>query len=726
MRPALIYPPLTDPTCGYHSLCYLDSYARAQGQAAATIIDANIEAFHHSYTDVPYDWLMRQASVPSVFDGRMPAAAAAAIRLRAGEVSPEQTAEAVRVLQDPVRFYDYPRYQHAVETVTGWMNTLGAAGLPGQFHNGFDFQPYDHFNPSSVRDLTDEATLARLSNAFTPYYQDRLLPRLVAGGHDVVGINITFVSQLPFALWMARLIRRALPGVFLMAGGTEVSDVWKYALDKNMVFQIFDVFDALVVGEGETAYLEILDALDAGRLPSGHPNVRLHPRHGIGRALPMFKYEQLATLPTPDYSTLPWEQYLSPEPFVYYSPTRGCYWNKCTFCDYGLNGDSPTSPWRQDPVDKMVTDVGAISQFAKFIYFSVDVLAPATILRFAERVVEIGLDFRWGAEIRLEKYWTEERCRTLKDSGCVSVSVGFESANQRVLDLIDKGTTPARVSQTIDAMTRAGIGVQMMGFTGFPSETVEEAMESVDFLREHRDKWTFGGLGTFMLTSGSIVAKQPERFGLRNVVPYPGHDIARALSFEQVGGAPGDRALAELEKAKAALTGNDLGRPWVGGTDCAHTYFYQDRYGMDIMTVVGLAQPDREVSYVLNGTVIPRPEPEVAQAYRYYFQWSASAGATPPGRFAFRRVDGQLHFIPDGLVPLLQLFTVPRTLPEAESALAAVPASVAQRAWEHLVSRRLVRAESRRDTVLAGGHPPVEQDRDGQPARPPDWVPQTV
>ncbi|GHG47836.1 B12-binding domain-containing radical SAM protein [Streptomyces griseocarneus] len=700
MRPVLIYPPLTDPTCGYHSLCYLDSYARAHGQAAAAIIDANIEAFHHSYTDLPHDWLVQQASAASVFDDRMSPTAVAAMRLRAGQVSPEQTAEAVRVLQDPERFYDYSQYQHAVETVTGWMNTVGSAGLPGQFHNGFEFQPYDRFNVSSVRDLTDEAMLARLSNAFTPYYSDVLVPRLVAGRHDVIGINITFVSQLPFALWLARLIRRALPDVFLMAGGTEVADVNKYAVDKNSVFQIFDVFDALVVGEGESAYVEILDSLDAGRLPSGHPNIRLHPRHGIGRALPVFTYEQLAGLPTPDYSTLPWDKYLSPEPFVYYSPTRGCYWNKCTFCDYGLNGDSPTSPWRQDPVDKMVADVTEISKFAKFIYFSVDVLAPATILKFAERVIESDVDFRWGAEIRLEKYWSTERCRTLRRSGCVSVSVGFESANQRILDLINKGTTLAQVSQTIDAMTQAGIGVQMMGFTGFPTETADEAMESINFLREHRDKWTFGGLGTFMLTAGAIVAKQPERFGLRDVMPYPDHDIARALDYDEVDGGLSERELVAVEEAKATLTGNHLGRPWVGGTDCAHTYFYQERYGADIMKVVGSAQPDREARYVINGTVIRRPEREVVQEYTYYY-WTGRGDSDQPGRFAFRRVDGRLYFIPDGLVALLQLFTVPRALPEAELAVSAMPPSVAQQVWDFFVSRRLVRAEPARENSAA-------------------------
>lgn len=691
MRPALIYPPLTDPTSGYHSLCYLDSYARAQGQAAATIIDANIEAFHHSYTATSYEWLTQQASAGSPFDERMSPDTAAALRLRAGQVSPAQTAEAVAVLQDPVRFYDYPQYQHAVETVTGWMNTLGAAGLPGQFSGGFEFFPHGRFNPSSLADLTDESLLARMSNAFTPYYCDELVPRLTAGGHDVVGINITYVAQLPFALWLARLIRRALPDVFLMAGGTEVADVWKYALDKRSVFQIFDAFDAVVVGEGETAYVEILNALDAGRLPGGHPNVRMHPRYGIAGALPMFRYERLAALPTPDYSTLPWDRYLSPEPFVYYSPSRGCYWNKCTFCDYGLNGDSPTSPWRQDPVDKMVADVGAISAFAKFIYFSVDVLAPATILAFAERVAAADLDFRWGAEIRLEKYWSVERCRTLKRSGCVSVSVGFESGNQRILDLIDKGTTPQRVSQTIDAMTQAGIGVQVMGFTGFPSETAQEAMDSVRFLRDHRDRWTFGGLGTFLLTAGSIIAKEPERFGLRNVGPYPGDDIARVLRFEQVGAPVDDGDLAKLEEAKAGLQRSDFDRPWTGGTDTAHTYFYQDRYGLAVTDVVGRpAAPDPQARYLLNGTVIGRPGAAVVKAYERHY--GAGTGASDrPGRFAFRRVDGRIFLIPDGLVPLLQLFIVPRRLPEAETALAAVAAAGIREAWLFLVGRRLVR-----------------------------------
>ncbi len=684
MRPVLIYPPLSDPTSGYHSLCYLDSFARARGQAGADIVDANIEAFHHTYSATPYDWLLSQRT--SAPDDRP---AARAHLLRVGTVTPDEVAGAVATFQDGERFYDYPTYRQAVETVTGWMNTLAASGLPGAFRDGFQLDPLGVISTSSVRDLTDEALLARLSNPFMPYYEQDLMPRLVAGGYDVVGINVTYESQLPFALWLGRLIRRALPDAFVVAGGTEVADVWKYALDKASVFTVFDAFDAVVVGEGETAYVEILDALDAGRVPSGHPNVRLHPRYGRAAGLPLFRYEPLADVPTPDYTKLPWDSYLSPEPFVYYSPARGCYWNKCTFCDYGLNGDSPTSPWRQDTVDKMVADTAAIAEFAKFIYFSVDVLAPATILRFAERVAESDADFRWGAEIRLEKYWSAERCETLRRSGCVAVSVGFESANQRILDLIDKGTTPARVSQTISAMTGAGIGVQMMGFTGFPSETTEEALDSVRFLRDHRDLWTFGGLGTFMLTSGAIVAKKPEEFGIRDLRPLPGHDIARVLTYEDTSGAADGTDEEKLEEAKAGLVSGDYGRPWLGGTDTPHTYFFHDRYGLGVVDVVS-AETSRDGRFVLNGALVPRPDQETFAAYQRLYNPGVKK-PLPAGRWAFRRTDGRIYLVPDGAAPLLQLFLRPSTLAEAGRALGGMPAAAAEQVWEFLLTRRLVR-----------------------------------
>lgn len=694
---ALLYPPITDPTSGYHSLNYIDSYARSRGLPAADLFDVNIEAFHHTYSDAGVAWLeqcQRTAPPPAAAEP-MPDALVRARALRGGPsgpgaADPGAVREAVRVLRDPELFYSYPHYNKAVNDVIAWMNYVGTAGFPGQFNGGFSLTPTPGVAVGSLAALTDEAVLATYSRPFQAYYDDVLIPRLTAGGYDVVGVSIAYAWQLPFALWLMKAIRAALPDAFLIAGGTEVSDTWKYALDKASVFTVFADLDAVVIGEGETAYSSILEALTAGRLPTGHPNVRLHPKYGPVRLLPAH-YETLAELPTPDFSNLPWHLYLSPEPFVYYAPTRGCYWNKCTFCDYGLNGDSPTSPWRQDTVDLMIRDVTEISKQAKFIYFSVDVLAPATVLRFAERAVAERLDFRWGAEIRLEKYWSAERCELLKRSGCVAVSVGFESGNQRILDLINKGTKPAQVEQTIKAMTGAGIAVQMMGFTGFPTETADEAKESIGFLLDHRDQWTFGGLGDFVLTSGAIVARQPERFGVANIRPLPRSDIARALDYDE---PVSQQATAEVASAKAKLGTTYHQRPWLGGVDTPHTFFYHDRHGPAILGELREAMlggaAGQPASFVVNGAFIDMPDRDTLVMHASLCGRQLTADTS--GHSCFRRADGNIFLLPPVLRSFIELFGAPGTLDDAAAGVLMTSADAA-RLHEAVVQQGLIRQQ---------------------------------
>jgi anaerobic magnesium-protoporphyrin IX monomethyl ester cyclase len=689
LKVALLYPPVTDPTAAYHSLTYLDSYARSRGFPGADLFDANIEAFHYTYSPAGAAWLDRcRAAAPDLPAGApIPDHVLRARRLRDATASPDTVREAVRVLRDPVLFYEYPRYLQAVDDVIAWMNHVGAAGFPGQFSSGFQGVPTPGVAAGSVPELTDTAVLARYGRPFQAYYEDALLPRLRAGGYDVIGLSVGYSWQLPFALHLLRLIRSAVPGAFLIAGGTEVSDAWKYARDKAMFFQIFADCDATVVGEGETAYTAILEAVAAGTLPAGHPNIRLHPRYGPARLLPA-RYEPLASLPTPDFSNLPWHLYLSPEPFVYYAPARGCYWNKCTFCDYGLNGDSPTSPWRQDTAELMIRDVTEIAKQARFIYFSVDVLAPATILRFAEEAAARKLDIRWGAEIRLEKYWSDERCELLRRSGCVAVSVGFESGNQRILDLIDKGTRPDRIKQTITAMTRAGIAVQMMGFTGFPTETAEEAMDSIRFLLDNREQWTFGGLGDFLLTSGAIIARQPGRFGISNVRPMPGSGIARALDYDE---PVSQQARGQVAAAKAALGGTRHPRPWLGSVDAPHSFFYHDRHGPKIVNELRnalLGDRGQAHSFVINGCFREMPDPATMKAYAAMYGGQPAAGEGADG--CFRRADGTVFLLTRGMRSFLALFAQPRSLAEvsAETLLSGV---VARKLWEAALHKGLIR-----------------------------------
>lgn len=618
VKTLLIYPPITDPTSGYHSLSYLEAYAQKHGHTAVSILDANIEAIDYMAQPAQVEELLRFAtSVYQELGSRDQLNGEEQIAFyyawMAKSLDPGRVVEAFRIMRDCKEFYNYPSYYRAAQAILLWIRCLSLLGMPGQFAEGFALEPHGRFNLNSSADLTNWQVIERANGPFLRYYQDVLLPNLRASDYQLIGLNITYLYQLPFALWLLRCLKETMTNAYVIVGGTEVSDLWKYSLHPERFQDVFAYADACIVGEGESTFLHVLNCLSEEKPIQPATNLILNRKYDQEEGLLPFKvdYEELETIPTPNYDQLPWAKYLSPEPFVYYSPSRGCYWNKCTFCDYGLNFGSPTSPWRADSVDKITDDLRTISKYARFVYFSVDVLAPATLLKLADRIVAEGIVIRWSAEIRLEAYWSKERCELLKHSGCVAISVGFESGNQRVLDLIDKGTTPQRIAETIKNFAAVGIGVQMMGFTGFPTETDTEALDSVDFLREHRDYWTFGGLGNFVLTPGAIVAREPGRFGITDARPFAGEDIARHWFYRD----PITEALQvakpnsekQLRVAKNSINRAPFPRPFLGGVDTPHTLMYHDWYGTGILQVTDITVPidlvTADTRFILNGQI---------------------------------------------------------------------------------------------------------------------------
>jgi hypothetical protein len=617
----LIYPPITDPTSPYHSLVYLASYARAQGFPRIEIRDTNVEALHYCARPEVLGAMMREWEERRRRLGAKPYLSRLEqleyrYLVRAESLEPESPSQAIHALRNPETFYDYSSYREAVRQVLLWTESLSCDAFPGQFSAGGSSLAVERglFSFSSVADLSDPLLLDRVVGPFRPYYHRELFPDISRQRPSVVGINVTYMSQLPYALWLVREIRRLLPETYLVCGGTEVSAVWKNLADRNWLGRLFRGADACVVGEGETAFVRILEAAKAGKPPGAIPNVvRLDRERGTIIPPPSFQYEDLNALPTPEFGLMRQDLYFSPHPLVYYSPTRGCYWNKCTFCDYGLNFGTPTSPWRQRNAEAVVRDLQITSAYTPYVYLSVDVLAPGYLLKLAQVVVDAQIDLRWSAEIRLEKYFNTERCQLLGRSGCVAVSVGFESGCQRILDLIQKGTRLDHIEATIRSFAEAKIAVQMMGFTGFPTETYEEALESVDYLLRNGSSWTVGGLGEFLLTPGAIIAMRPDEFGIWDLRPPIGEDICRSLTYRETAG-PAKTPAEEraVEEAKNKLVRAEFTRPYAGGTDSAHSIFYYARYGRSFPGSFVPANPPSadwcrdDAVPALNGKLLPR------------------------------------------------------------------------------------------------------------------------
>ncbi len=489
-------------------------------------------------------------------------------------------------MRDPEQFLDFEDYKESVSVLLRHFGFLGSLSYPCEIAY-FRQSSRGRYSPYHLRDLFDAGLGARICQVFGRFLDERLAADREIGDADCLGISIVYDHQLFHALHLARWFKSRWPEKKVVLGGTAISQLYKYLKDPAQMKRFFTLCDGIVVGEGETAICQIADA--GGEIQPGS-KVQNLITYDAGRDrlyLPQhIHYEDVPALGRPLFR-YPWDLYLTPERGINYSPTRGCYWNKCTFCDYGLNTAKPTSPWRERRIDQVIDDLSlAVTESgAKYVYFAVDVMSPAYLDRLADAIHDSDLDIHWSAELRMEKVFSPVRCEKMAASGCVCVSFGMESGNQRILDLIDKGTKVAYMGETMKNFSEAGIAVQLMAFSDFPTETPEEKEETKQFVEDYKDYWASGGLGVFLLTGTAIVAKDPGRFGIR-LLETQDADIARALAYEMENADAEDHRKAMLLEDRDASFESDggvfppvFGRPWAGGTDTLHTMIYYQAYG---------------------------------------------------------------------------------------------------------------------------------------------------
>lgn len=582
MKIALVYPPTCDPTAPYLAVPMLTGFLRAHGVDVLPV-DANVEAYDRLLRRAPLaDCAERLTTRLRKLDRRASldhVARRAYLQLwRArgdADAAPTGIAEARAVLKDESRFYVAEEYERAVETIESALRLISAAYAPLDL----GFSGYrTPFALTTPEEIADDARPER--DPFDGYVVDVLAPRLREARVDAVGISVCFPGQLQPAYAFALKLKRLLPDVHLTCGGPGVTQLF-IRLQGQDLARALGPFDSAVVFEGEHALLGLCRALDEKRPLRELPNVVVRDALVGARWLPGEGAEDLRALPAPDFDGLPLDTYFSPHLTLPYDPTRGCYWGKCTFCHYGL-AETGTASYRERGFERTVDHLQQLREKydTRWFYLSQDSVAPKTLVKIADEVARRGLDVKWATDLKPEKYLTPERARALRAGGGVACALGVESANPRVLSLIDKGAPPATVRQTIAHLADAGLAVEAMCFTDFPTETYAEAMDTLRFIEELRQNVALYIVGEFDLTHGALVAKEPQRFGLRETWQLDGDLLGTGLFYEEARpskrGSDGERLDAALDRLSA---GWRLKRyPWAGSLSTAHTVYHYDRF----------------------------------------------------------------------------------------------------------------------------------------------------
>lgn len=377
----------------------------------------------------------------------------------------------------------------------------------------------------------------------------------------VLLLSVPFPGAVYAAFRIAQAVKAAHPHIVTVLGGgfvnTELRDLTEP--------RVFDYFDYVTLDAGERPLLALLEHVQGQR--GRQRLVRTFVRDADTQAVRYINMQEadiaFAEVGTPTWDGLPLDKYLSLLDMLnpmhrLWSDGRwnkltvahGCYWKKCSFCDVSLDYisryEGASASVLADRIEAIVRETGQTG------FHFVDEAAPPKALKtLATELIERNAGISWWGNIRFEKTFTPELCNLLADSGCIAVSGGLEVASDRLLNLMKKGVSVDQVARVTRAFTDAGILVHAYLMYGFPTQTVQDTVDALEYVRQLFANGCIqsGFFHRFACTVHSPVGKAPEEYGV-TLEPLPPVSFAKNdIGFHDPTGVDHDALGGALKKA---------------------------------------------------------------------------------------------------------------------------------------------------------------------------------
>jgi hypothetical protein len=360
-----------------------------------------------------------------------------------------------------------------------------------------------------------------------------LSQRMAAIQPALLAISVPFPGNLYMAFRCAQWVKKNYPNVKVCMGGGFPNTELRSLSDAR----VFEFFNFITLDDGE-APLENLVLHIEGKLPVNELKRTFLLQDSIvtyinNKACTDYKQGQVGT---PDYSDLWLDKYISAIEIAnpmhsLWSDGRwnkltmahGCYWGKCTFCDISLDYIKLYEPLTAQLLCDRIEEI--IAQTGQTGFHFVDEAAPPALMRaLAIEVIRRKIKISWWTNIRFEKSFTRDLCLLLKASGCIAVSGGLEVASDRLLALIQKGITVAQVARVNKHFTEAGIMVHAYLMYGFPTQTAQETIDSLEMVRQMFEAGILQSAfwHQFAMTAHSPAGMTPEKFGVKRITELTG------------------------------------------------------------------------------------------------------------------------------------------------------------------------------------------------------------
>ncbi len=537
MKVFLVFPPQWSPAMPHLALPVLTAYLRSHGVEVIQR-DLNLETYDAILSRRYLERVVEQvrAEFSKVYRGGLPEKLRQALKQKAGLAA--QVEQAKTVFRSPA-FYD-EKTSLAAFGVIG--RALELASLP------FAPAQLDWFNYVAASPLDSSRALLQAvqdpqHNLFLGLFKRLILPDIERERPDLVGISIPSGGQMLAGMTLAHLVKQSGLKCHVTVGGPHISMLREQLPHTPALFRLID---SAIVFDGELPLLRLVEALDTPdgeRDLGGVPNLiyRAGDRIMANPADPTPHQRSDESIATPDFDGLPLTRYLSPELVLPLMTAHGCYHGRCAFCNVGYGGGKA---FYALPVEQVFDQIQTLRQKygVRHIFFADEAIPPRTLRLLSEQLAGQGSPISWCGCARFERSLSKNLLDGIGRGGGRMLFFGLETASERMMEHIVKGTQRETISRILKEGAQAGIWNHLFYFFGFPTETMEEARDTIDFIRAHQDSIHSASPGEFVLERYSPVYCDPRRFGVAHIIQNPDLDLAVYFKYELESGIDAAKA----------------------------------------------------------------------------------------------------------------------------------------------------------------------------------------
>lgn len=553
MKTLLIMPPQWYPMSPYLSMAQLTGQIKAKGYEALAY-DINVEFFNDVLTKEKVLSYAAEARVfvssfvkeiaekgytAEKFDTYPAGIKTKLARFRLiseymakNEGRIEETAEniddAVAVMKDKERFYDPEEHFRAKDIIRDALEIISLPYLPSRIMlDNFIANPFYSYNYDDIRNQCCDRSL----NLFIDYYDEKL-KSVSLDEYSLIGISICDLSQVVPGLTLARMLKERYNAHVTLGGNY----IYKIRNDLKNIPEFFGLFcDSLQIGDGELSLVTLIEALDGKRDVKDVYSLVYKNDDGeivINPSAPLLDMDKIEF---PDFDGYDFSKYFSADIIIPVQLSKGCYWGKCTFCDFYTGQqcyDTKSVERAADEVEALIEKYG----YRHFAFVD-EAVPPAYYNRFALELIKRNVKINFYSFARLEKGFTPEVLKNLYEAGACFFAWGYEAQSPRIMKLLNKGVDVDYRLTLLENAKAAGLWNHCTFLLSYPTETAEETEKTKEIIR-NRELINSCTPSNFALKKNAILHDMADEMGISNIVNNG--DFHVSCNYEMAGMKTGD------------------------------------------------------------------------------------------------------------------------------------------------------------------------------------------